>query len=299
MDIATPRREPPPFGRLLQRWRSERRVSQLQLATQAGISGRHLSFLETGRSSPSREMVQHLANALAVPLAEQNTLLLSAGYAPLYGERDLSAPELAHVRRAVECMLQQQEPFPAIVVDGLWNVLMRNAACVRMFGLFHDGPGAMPVNVMHALFQPDGIRRYLLNWEELAGALIQTVHREALTGTVAGAARLRDELLSYPDVPTPWHSADPLASIPPLLTLRLRKGDLRLELFSTITTFANPRDITLQQIRIECFYPADAATADAARRLAEAAEQREAHAEADIASSSLPATRGGSVLASS
>jgi transcriptional regulator with XRE-family HTH domain len=271
MDIATRRREPPPFGRLLQRWRSERRVSQLQLATHAGISGRHLSFLETGRSQPSREMVQHLANALDVPLAEQNALLLSAGYAPLYGERDLSAPELTHVRRAVDCMLQQQEPFPAMVIDGRWNALMRNNASRRIFGLFHETNGAqLPVNVMHAVFRPDGIRRYLLNWEELAGALIQTVHREALAGIFPGAAQLRDELLSYPGVPTVWHKPDPLAFIPPLLTLRLRKGDLSLEMFSTITTFSNPRDVTLQQIRIECFYPADAATAETARRLAAA-----------------------------
>ena len=269
MDTATRRREPPPFGRLLQHWRSERRVSQLQLATQAGISGRHLSFLETGRSQPSREMVQQIASALDVPLAEQNALLLSAGFAPLYGERDLAAPELAHVRRAVECMLQQQEPFPAMVVDGCWNALMRNAASRRIFALFHDTDSQLPVNVMHAVFRPDGIRRYLLNWEELAGALIQTVHREALAGLFPGAAKLRDELLSYPDVPSLWHKPDPLAFIPPLLTLRLRKGDLSLEFFSTITTFANPRDITLQQIRIECFYPADAATAEAARRLRE------------------------------
>jgi len=215
-------------------------------------------------------MVQLLARALDVPLSEQNSLLVAAGYAPIYGERELSAPDLEHVRRALEFMLRQQEPFPAIVMDGLWNIVMQNEATQRMFGLFRSPKAgrAHAGNAMRTIFHPDGIRPFLVNWEEIAAPLIQTLHREAAGGTNAAAARLRDELLAYPGVPSPWKVPDPLAPVPPLLTLRLRKGDTSLAFFSTLTTFATPRDITLQQLRIESFYPADTATEELARRLA-------------------------------
>jgi transcriptional regulator with XRE-family HTH domain len=261
----------PAFGSLLRQWRLARRVSQLALATEAEISSRHLSFLETSRARPSREMVQLLARALDIPLSEQNSLLVAAGYAPIYGERELSAPDLEYVRRALEFMLRQQEPFPAIVMDGRWNIVMQNGATQRMFGLFRPPAKAGRAhagNAMRTIFHPDGIRPFLVNWEEIAGPLIQTLHREAAGGTNAAAVRLRDEMLAYPGVPSTWKAHDPLAPVPPLLTLRLHKGDTSLAFFSTLTTFATPRDITLQQLRIECFYPADVATEDLARRLA-------------------------------
>jgi transcriptional regulator with XRE-family HTH domain len=259
----------PAFGSLLRQWRQARRVSQLALATEAEISGRHLSFLETGRAQPSREMVQLLARVLDVPLGGQNSLLIAAGFAPIYGERELSAPDLEHVRRALGFMLRQQEPFPAIVMDGQWNIVMQNAATQRMFRLFRpvwEAGRARADNAMRTLFHPDGIRPFVANWEEIAGPLMQTLHREA--GTNAAAARLRDEVLAYPGVPSRWKIPDPYAPVPPLLTLRLRKGETSLALFSTLTTFATPRDVTLQQLRIECFYPADAATEELARGLA-------------------------------
>ena len=259
------------FGALLRQWRSQRRVSQLALATEAQISSRHLSFLETGRAQPSREMVQRLAHVLDVPPTGQNALLVAAGYAPIYGERELSAPELEHVRRALEFILRQQEPYPAIVMDGHWDIIMRNEASQRIFGLFRPSTKEgreQALNGMRTVFHPQGIRQFLLNWDELAGPLIQTLHREAASGTNPTAASLRDELLAYPGVPASWKLADPYTAVPPVLTMRLKKDDVSCAFFSTLTALATPRDIMLQQLRIECFYPADAVTEETARRLA-------------------------------
>jgi transcriptional regulator with XRE-family HTH domain len=247
-------------------------MSQLVLAAEAQISPRHLSFLETGRAQPSRDMVQLLASVLAVPLGERNALLLAAGYAPAYGERPLADPELEQIRRALQFILQQQEPYPAFVVDAQWNILMANGATRRIFGqLLELGePAEWARNAMRLLFHPQGVRRFIVNWEELAGQLIQTVHREAAASGSEASARLRDELLSYPGVPPRWKIPDPLAALPPLLTLQIKKGDTSLAFFETITTFSNPFDITLQRLKIECFYPADRATEEAARALAAA-----------------------------
>jgi len=269
MNLPNPHQEVAAFGSLLRHWRMARRVSQLALATDAEISGRHLSFLETGRAQPSRDMVQRLATVLDVPLDEQNAMLVAAGFAPIFGQRELSAPDLEHARRALEFILRQQEPFPAIVVDGQWDIVMRNNAADRMFGLFVSETQlgrASGRNAMRTLFHPEGIRQYVQNWEELAGPLIQSLHREAASSSTA--ARLRDELLAYPGVPSPWKVPDPFVPTPPLLAMRVKKGEVEASFFSMLTTFATPRDITLQQLRIECFYPADAETEALARRLA-------------------------------
>ena len=254
------------FGRLLRQWRTTRHLSQLALATDAGISTRHLSFLETGRAQPSREMVQLLAGMLDVPLGERNALLVSAGYAPAYGERHLGAPELEPVRSAIQFILRQQEPFPALVLDGEWNVVMRNAASHRIFELFR-GP-ADHVNVMRTVFDPNGLRPFIANWPCIAECMMQSLHREvAATGNEA-IVRLRNELLAYPGVPSRWAAPDALSSFPPLVNMELRKGDLSMAFFSMITTLATPRDIVLQRLKIECFFPADASTEQTARRLA-------------------------------
>ena len=265
-----PRAAAAAFGALLRHWRHARRMSQLALAVEAEVSARHLCFLETGRAHPSREMIQVLASVLDVSLADRNAMLLAAGYAPAYGQRGLDAPEVEHVRRAFQFVLRQQEPYPAIVVDGGWDVVMRNEAAGRIFGRFMEGT-AVPIedarNAMRSVCHPEGLRRYIVNWEEFAGPLIQTIHREA-AGGLAVSARLRDELLAYPGMPTRWRTPDPGAPVPPVLTMRLRRGDLALTFFSTLTTLATPRDVALEQLRIECFYPADRATEAAARRLA-------------------------------
>jgi len=243
-------------------------MSQLALAAEAEVSARHLCFLETGRAQPSREMVHLLASALDVPLNDRNAMLLAAGYAPAYAERGLEAPELRHVRRVLTFILERQEPYPAIVVDGGWNTVLANDAAARIFGLFLDRAALGPLasNAMHAICHPDGLRRFIVNWEEFAGPLIQTLHREA--SAAPAAAALRDALLAYPGMPARWRLPNPDAPVPPVVCMRLKKDDLALAFFSTLTMLATPRDVTLAELRIECFYPADQPTEDAARRLA-------------------------------
>jgi transcriptional regulator with XRE-family HTH domain len=252
------------IGGLLRHWRAARRVSQLDLALDADVSSRHLSFVETGRAQPSREMVLRLAEALEVPLRERNALLLAAGFAPVYRETGLDAPEMAEARRAVEFILAQQEPYPAIVVDRHWNVLLANAAAGRFLSLFPLADVPPPPNAMRLLFHPRGLRPYILNWEEVAGGLIQRVHREAAGGPPdAGTKALLAELLGYPGVPPRWRTPELDKPPAPLVTIVYGWGDRRLRFFSTVTTFGTPQDVTLQELRIECFFPGDDATRDA------------------------------------
>ena len=264
------------FPALLRRWRLARGMSQLALATEAEISSRHLSFLETGRTRPSREMVLLLVGVLNVPMRDQNVLLTAAGFAPMYRETPLAAPEMEQVRRALGFMLAQQEPYPALVVDRHWNVLMQNDATVRVLGMFLDPeevaqiPG--PPNAVRMVFHPHGLRRYLTNWETLAGPLIQQVHREAVGGIPdAETLRLLDELLAYPGVPARWRTPDAQARSAPFLALALRKGDLALRFFTTIATLGTPQDLTLQELRVEYFFAADEVMEESARRLARSA----------------------------
>jgi len=263
----------PSFGAVLRHWRLARRMSQLTLATEAEISSRHLSFLETGRARPSRDMVLLLAGVLEVPLREQNALLTAAGFAPVHRETALAAPELAQVRRALGFMLTQQEPFPALVVDRHWNLVMQNDGARRLFGLFLDPeataaiPG--PPNVARLTLHPRGLRPYITNWELLAAPLIQQIHREAVGGVLDDGTRaLLDELLAYPGVPARWRLPDPQAQSMPLLPLALRKDGVSVRFFTTIATVGTPQDITLQELRVECFFPADEATEAHVRRLA-------------------------------
>ncbi len=258
----------PAFGHMLKQWRTTRHMSQLTLATEAGVSTRHLSFLETGRAQPSREMVQLLTGMLDVPLGERNALLVAAGYAPMYGERPLGAPELEPVRRALEFILRQQEPFPALVLDGTWNIIMGNEAARRVFAPYKST--CTTPNVMRKVFDPNQMRPFIVNWQEIAACLMHSVHREVAAMGSEALVALRDELLSYPGVPARWRTPDALSSVDPLVAMHLRKGDASMSFFSTITQFATPRDITLQQLKIECFFPADAQTEQTARELARA-----------------------------
>lgn len=256
------------FPDLLRHWRGERRMSQLALATEAGISTRHLCFLEKGRSQPSREMVVLLAQVLDIPLSAQNALLIAAGFAPLFSEARLDAPALASVQHALDFMLAQQEPFPALVVDENWEVRQRNAAAGRILGAlrpYYTVPDAVAQNAMHVMCHPGGMRPFMPNWTEFVAAYLQVLHREATQGLSQAAARLREDLLRYPDMPATFgaNGADN-----PLVPLQLRIGRHDLAFFVTLTTFAMPRDVTLQQIKVECFFPADAATAQLARDLA-------------------------------
>jgi transcriptional regulator with XRE-family HTH domain len=257
-------------GGLIRQWRERRRLSQLTLALDAEISPRHLSFLETGRANPSREMVLLLARVLEVPPRGRNELLLAAGYAPVYPERGLDAPEMAQVRRALQFTLRQQEPYPALVVDGRWNILMSNEGATRLMGLFLDPAETAalgPPNALRLFYHPRGMRSFIVNWQATAGALIQWLHRDMLRGRPE-TARLLDELLSYPDVPKAWRTLDLDAPAAPFLAVELAKDDLHLTFFSTLTSLGVPYDITLDELRVECFFPADEGSEALMRRLA-------------------------------
>src|SRR6266851_1023417 len=257
------------FGGLLRQWRVRRRLSQLALAVESEISVRHLGFLEVGRARPSPDMVRRLSRVLDLSLRDQNALLIAAGYAPRYSETGLDAPRLAQVRRALEFMLRQQEPYPAMVLDRHWNILMTNDAMGRVMGLFLDAAAmaaAGSPNAMRLSYHPQGLRPFIVNWDATAAAFIQWLHRDLLRTGDAETRRLLDELLSYPDVPRRWQSLDLDASTAPFLVIDLVKGDTRLQFFTLLASLGTPYDITLHELRIECFFAADAATEEALRR---------------------------------
>jgi transcriptional regulator with XRE-family HTH domain len=251
-----------PVGELLRRWRGVRGLSQLGLALEASTTARHVSFVESGRSQPSRAMVLRLARVLDVPIRERNQLLLAAGYAPLYGEAGLDGDQAAQVRAALERMLAAHEPFPAVVMDRHWNVTGGNRAASRFFGWLLCPHPPQPANVIQLMFAPDGLRPHVANWEEAAEALMQRVHREAVGGVVdPETLALRDAALAQPGVPTAWRLPDP-AHVPlPVVPVAFAKDGLALSYFSAVTTLGTPQDAMLQEIRIESFFPADDATA--------------------------------------
>ena len=264
-------RMPSPIGSLVRKWRERRAMSQEGLAALAGVSPRHLSFVETGRAQASRELVLALCKGLEVPLRSRNELLLAAGFAPRYRETALAAPEMAEVRRALHFMLRQQEPYPAIVLDRHWNVLQANEAMSRVLRLFMsdaEAAAAGAPNIMRLTYHPAGLRSWIVNWEETASAYIQWLHRDLLRTGDAQTAALLDELLGYPRVPREWLALDLDASTAPFLAMAFHKGDVRLDFFTTIASLGTPYDITLHELRIECFFPADEATDAGLRRLA-------------------------------
>ena len=260
------------FGVLLRRWRSVRHVSQLDLSLDAEISTRHLSCVETGRAQPSREMVLRLAEALHVPLRERNALLLAAGYAPLYRQTGLDAPEMEAVRYAVELFTAQLEPNPVLVLDRYWNILRMNAGAKRILELFPGCDSVTPLNGPRLVFHPKGLRPIIENWEPVAAHIIRRVHREVADNpSDETLRRLLEELLGYPGVPSRWRMLDLDGSAPPFLTLNYRWKDSTLRWFSTLTTLGTPLDVALQELRIETLFPADEATRALVNRLAERA----------------------------
>jgi transcriptional regulator with XRE-family HTH domain len=261
-ELTAARRPAGHFGRLLKQWRERRRLSQLALAVDAEISSRHLSFIETGRAKPSREMVLLLSRVLEVPPRGRNDLLTAAGYAPVYRETGLEAPEMADVRRALDFMMNQQEPYPGLVIDGHWNILMTNEGARRLMGLFLDADAVAavggPPNAMRLFYHPRGMRPYIVNWEATAAGLIQWLHRDLARGIGdAETSRLLAELLAYPDVPQKWRTLDLDAAPVPFLAVELRRRNTHVRFFSTLTTLGVPYDITLHELRVECFFPAD------------------------------------------
>lgn len=252
-----------PVGELLRHWRRVRRLSQLALAGEVATTQRHLSFIESGRSQPSRAMVLRLARVLDVPIRERNQLLLAAGFAPLYREAGLADTEAAQVRAAVERLLEAHEPYPAVVMDRHWNVVRTNSAANALFGwLLGDRTVEEPANVIRLMFDPEGLRAFVQNWEDIAEALIQRVHREAVGGFPdAATIELLEQALGYPGVPSEWRTPDFRTPPLPVVPVEWKKDRLALSYFSTVTTLGTPQDAMLQEIRIESFFPADEGTA--------------------------------------
>jgi transcriptional regulator with XRE-family HTH domain len=254
-------RERPPVGTLLRDWRQRRRLSQLDLALDAGVSTRHLSFVETGRSRPSSEMLLHLAEQLQVPLRDRNQLLLAAGYAPVYGQRALDDPDMQPVREAIELVLGGHEPYPALLVDQHWEMVAAN----RGVALITDGvaPDLLepPVNALRVALHPDGMAPRILNLAEWRAHLLERLARQiAVTGDAALTA-LYEELSEYPAPPLETNGGHTVAN-DIVVSLRLDGGDRELSFFSTVTTFGTAVDITVAELAIESFFPADTATAE-------------------------------------
>lgn len=259
------------LGHLLRHWRDVRSKSQLELSLDIGISQRHLSFIESGRSAPGRQTLVNLAQALDVPFRDRNELLLAAGFAPIYKEAAWNSAEMGSVNRAVERILRHHEPFPAIVMDRYWNVFMRNASAPRFFNAFIDlDARPEPRNMLHLMFDPTALRPFLVNWDEVSRALIQRIHREAVGHTLDERTReLLASLLAYPDIDPGLGrigADDPEPSLP-MIPLTFRKEGQVLRYFSMITTVGTPQTITTQELRIESMFPADEATEEAHYRL--------------------------------
>jgi len=252
-------------GPLLRQWRERRRISQLDLAIGAEISTRHLSFVETGRARPSREMVLRLAEHLDVPLRERNRLLLAAGYAPAFGEREFGEPGLAVVRDAVRQVLAGHEPYPALVVDRCWNLVDANSGVALLTEGVAPELLVPPVNVLRLALRPDGVASRVLNPGQWRAELLGRLRRQVETTADPEAAALLAEVRDYPRPPA--EAENPYGG-GIFVPLRLRHGDAELSFFSTIATFGAPLEVTVSELAIESFYPADAATGDYLRRRA-------------------------------
>lgn len=262
---------PVELGRLLRHWRDIRGKSQIELSLDTGVSQRHLSFIESGRSAPSRQTLLNLAEALDVPFRDRNELLVAAGFAPFYKEDSWNAEEMGGVMDALKRILHHHEPFPAVVMDRYWNVFMRNEAAPRFFNAFIDlDARPEPRNMLHLMFDPAGMRPFIVNWKEASKALIQRIHREAVGHTLDERTRdLLTSLLAYPDIDPSLRTLETFSPDPilPMVPLSFEKDGQVLRYFSMVTTVGTPQTIATQELRIESMFPADEATEMAHRRL--------------------------------
>jgi transcriptional regulator with XRE-family HTH domain len=258
-------------GELLREWRQRRRMSQLLLATEADVSTRHLSFVESGRALPSREMVMHLAERLDVPLRARNMLLVAAGYAPLFRERPLTDPQLTAAREAVELVLKGHEPYPALAIDRHWTIVTANRALAPLLGAASEALLAPPVNALRLSLHPDGIASSIVNWHAWRAHVLARLQRQIDVSGDETLVALRDELAGYPTPPgAESPEADSNATLNQIaVPLRLRTPLGVLSFFSTTTVFGTPVDVTLSELAIEAFFPADPQTAAALRAYAE------------------------------
>jgi len=248
-----------PLGRLVRDWRMNRGMSQLDLAMHSGFSAKHLSFIETGRTQPSRDALLVLAESLDLPLRERNRLLEAGGFARVFTETPLAAGEMSRVRSVLQFILDRHAPYAAVVLDRFSNCLMGNRPAGLIMSRLVEPP-LLPAgaNMLRAVFHPDGMRRWIVNWPEAGGHLLDRAERElAHPTTDPRGAKLLEEIRSYGGVPS---AADRASHVRPgdlLLPVHIRRGDLELRLFSTIMTLGTPHDVTLQELRIETLFPAD------------------------------------------
>ena len=253
-------------GTQLRDWRQRRRLSQLDLSTDAAVSTRHLSFVETGRAMPSREMVLRLANRLDVPLRERNRLLLAAGYAPMYAERSLDDPALRAARAAVELVLKGHEPYPALAVDRHWTLVSYNRAVPPLLAGLAPALLQPPLNVLRLSLHPEGLAPRIVNLAQWRAHLLARLRQQVQASADPVLAALADELRAYP-APDEPHAEVAEASVVVPLVLDTPAGTLSF--ISTTTVFGTPLDITLSELALETFFPADAATTRALRAAAD------------------------------
>jgi transcriptional regulator with XRE-family HTH domain len=250
------------FPVLLRGWRQKRRLSQLELALESGVSQRHVSFLESGRSRPSRTMILQLSETLAVPLRQRNDLLVSAGFAPVFRTRPLDDPQMNQVMTAIRRMLANHEPYPAVAVDRAWNIRLSNAPFDRLEGMLGADlwtrVGGPPRNLMRLFFHPEGIKAQVLNWRTLAPLLWQRACREAEASGGEDMKAVLAELSAHQDVESLRVAED--TALLPVLPLEMALGEVRVSLFSVISTFGTAQDVTTDELRIESLFPADDAT---------------------------------------
>jgi transcriptional regulator with XRE-family HTH domain len=260
----------PRVGELLRDWRVRRRRSQLDLSLDVGVSARHLSFVETGRSRPSPELVLAVAEELDVPLRERNTLLLAGGYAPHYSESSIDDPELRHVRGSVQRMLDAHDPYPGVLIDRQWNVVLANQAALALTAGVPVELLGPPLNAFRLCLHPDGLARRTLNFDDWSGYLLRQLRRSLMLTGDPALRDLDEEVRSYENVAAvPGSRRVSGWDDPPLLVpLRLRAGRDELSLFTTLTMFGTPRDVTLDELAVELFFPADDVTEAALRRSA-------------------------------
>lgn len=251
------------FGDLVRYWRRVRAMSQLDLASAAMTTPRHMSFLETGRSNPSREMVLRLAGALDVPLRDRNGLLLAAGFAPLFPHRRLEDPALDRVTVAIGQMLDRHDPFPAVVMDRGWDLVRANRGAALLFGrLFAPNPIPEDANVLRLILEPGPVRDGIANWEEVAPALLERARREAVGGVLdLATAELVQQLRTRPEVEALATTPPTIAPLIPVIDVHFHLGTERLRFFSIVSTIGTPADVTAQELRVEAFFPSDDETA--------------------------------------
>jgi len=256
-----------PVGHLLRVWRERRHLSQLALATEAEVSQKHLSFIESGRSAPSRDMVLHLAERLDIPLRERNALLLAAGFAPVFRDRPLGDPALERARAAIEVILKAHEPYPALAVDRHWNLVAANAAIPALTAGADPALLKPPVNVMRLALHPRGLAPLIVNLGQWRAHLLDRLRRQHRLTLDPAIAALLQEVSAFPgarDLPEDsGHHQDEIA-----VPFKLRSQAGTMSFISTVTVFGTAVDITLSELSLEAFYPADAATAAILRRVA-------------------------------